>query len=78
MLFPVAGVAFELLRLAGKFRHNPVAAALSRPGMWTQYLTTREPDDSQIEIALASLQAVIAAERGELPPVPLDEAVEVA
>jgi uncharacterized protein YqhQ len=63
MLFPVAGVSFELLRLAGKYRTNPVAALLSRPGMWAQYLTTREPDDSQIEVAIASLNAVMEAEK---------------
>lgn len=62
MVFPVAGVAFELLRIAGKFRHNPIMAAFSRPGMWTQLLTTREPDDSQIEVSIASLKAAMAAE----------------
>ena len=62
---PVAGVAFELLRLAGKYRANPVAAALSRPGMWTQLLTTREPDDTQLEVAIASLKAVMEAEGTE-------------
>lgn len=62
---PVAGVAFELLRLAGRYRRNPVAAVLSKPGMWTQGLTTREPDDAQLEVALASLQAVIDAEHRE-------------
>jgi len=65
MLFPVAGVSFELLRLAGKYRDNPVAAALSRPGMWTQLMTTREPDDSQVEVAIASLRAVMDAEKAE-------------
>ncbi len=65
MALPVAGVAFELLRAAGKYRANPVMAALSRPGMWTQLLTTREPDDAQLEIALASLQAVMDAEAGD-------------
>lgn len=65
MLFPVAGVSFELLRLAGKYRANPLANALSRPGMWTQLLTTREPDDTQLEVALASLKAVMDAERTE-------------
>jgi len=63
LALPVAGVSFELLRLAGKFRNNPVAAALSRPGMWTQLLTTREPDDSQLEVAIASLRAVMDAEK---------------
>jgi uncharacterized protein YqhQ len=62
MLMPVAGVGFELLRLAGKFRDNPIAAAVSRPGMWTQLLTTREPDDSMVEVAIASLKAVMDAE----------------
>jgi uncharacterized protein YqhQ len=62
MLMPVAGIGFELLRLAGKFRDNPIAAAVSRPGMWTQLLTTREPDDSMVEVAIASLKAVMDAE----------------
>jgi len=61
LLLPVAGVAFEILRLAGLLRGNPIADALSRPGMWTQLLTTREPDASQCEVAIASLEAVLAA-----------------
>lgn len=71
LTLPVAGVAFELLRLAGRYRSNPVAAALSRPGMWAQLLTTREPDDTQIEVALASLQAVLDAENDD--PWPSDD-----
>lgn len=70
MLFPVAGVSFELLRLSGKYRSNPVMAAISRPGMWTQLLTTREPDAAMCEIAIASLKAVLGAEKdpqGESP-----------
>jgi uncharacterized protein YqhQ len=67
LTLPIAGVAFELLRLAGKYRDNPVAAALSRPGMWTQLLTTREPDDAQLEVAIASLRAVMNAGPGPLP-----------
>lgn len=69
MLFPVAGVSFELLRLSGKYRDNPVMAAISRPGMWTQLLTTREPDSGMCEIAIASLKAVLDAEK----PAPPDE-----
>ncbi len=64
MVLPVAGVAYEILRIAGKYRSNPVMAALSRPGMWTQLLTTREPDDSQLEVSIASLKAAMAAEHG--------------
>ena len=65
LTLPVAGVSFELLRLAGKYRDNPVAAALSRPGMWTQLLTTREPDDAQLAVAIASLRAVMNADRAD-------------
>lgn len=68
MMFPVAGVAFELLRLAGRYRANPIAAALSRPGMWMQLMTTREPDDEQLEVALASLKAVMDAENTDSAP----------
>lgn len=70
MLVPVAGVSFELLRMAGKFRDNPVAAALSRPGMWTQLLTTREPDAGQCEVAIASLKAVLGVEEPRAPEAP--------
>ncbi len=65
LMFPVAGISFELLRLAGRFRGNPVADALSRPGMWTQLLTTREPDGKQIAVAIASLDAAMQAENAD-------------
>lgn len=54
----VAGVAFEILKFAGAHRDKKWAMALIAPGLWTQYITTREPDDSQIEVAIRSLQAV--------------------
>jgi len=54
----VAGVAFEILKFAGAHRDKAWAMALIAPGLWTQYITTREPDDSQIEVAIKSLQAV--------------------
>ena len=64
----VAGVAFEILRLAGLYRNNPIAAALSRPGMWTQYLTTREPDREQCAVAIAALEAVMQSDSAEKTP----------
>jgi uncharacterized protein YqhQ len=63
MILPlIAGTAYELLRLAGKFRNQGFVNALFKPGIWSQYLTTREPEDKQIEVALVALQAVIDAE----------------
>lgn len=58
LLIPViAGVSYEFIRLAGR-TENAVVNLLSRPGMWLQALTTREPDNSMIEVAIASVEAV--------------------
>lgn len=57
-LIPViAGVSYEFIRLAGR-TENKFVALLSKPGMWLQNLTTREPDDSMLEVAIASVEAV--------------------
>ncbi len=59
LLLPVvAGIAFEILKWAGANRDKRWAQALIAPGLWTQYLTTRVPDDSQIEVALVALSSV--------------------
>ena len=59
LLLPVvAGIAYEILKFAGKHRDQKWAMAMIAPGLWTQYLTTRVPDDKQIEVAIASLTAV--------------------
>ena len=58
LLIPViAGISYEFIRLAGR-SDNVIINVLSRPGMWLQALTTREPDDSMIEVAIASVEAV--------------------
>ncbi|HEY3415022.1 MAG TPA: DUF1385 domain-containing protein [Armatimonadota bacterium] len=59
----VAGAAYELLRLAGTLRGSAVMAVVTWPGRFTQRFTTREPDDSQTEVAIAALNAVFDAER---------------
>lgn len=57
-LIPViAGISYELIRLAGR-SDNPVVNVISAPGLWLQKLTTREPDDDMIEVAIASVEAV--------------------
>ena len=58
VLIPViAGVSYEFLRLAGR-SDNPIVNFLSKPGMWMQNLTTKEPDDSMIEVAIQAVEAV--------------------
>ncbi len=64
LLLPVvAGVSYEIIKFAGRSK-NKFVMLLNKPGMWLQRLTTREPDESQIEVAIASLKAVIP-ENGE-------------
>lgn len=53
----IAGVSYEFIRLAGR-SENKLVLALSRPGMWMQGLTTSEPDDDMIEVAIAAVEAV--------------------
>lgn len=59
LLLPVvAGISYEIIKWAGR-SENACVACLSKPGLWLQRLTTREPDDSQIEVAIKSMEAVI-------------------
>lgn len=58
LLIPViAGVSYELLRAAGR-HDNVIMRILSKPGMWMQQLTTKEPDDDMIEVGIASVEAI--------------------
>lgn len=58
LLIPViAGVSYEFIRLAGR-SDNCLVNVLSKPGLWLQKITTREPDDSMIEVAIKSVEAV--------------------
>jgi uncharacterized protein YqhQ len=62
LMMPVAGVSYEIIKFAGKHAGNPMCRALSFPGMMLQKLTTKEPDDEQLEVALASIKAVLFLE----------------
>lgn len=62
ILLPVvAGIAYEIIRFAGRSENSLVKSAIL-PGLWLQYLTTREPDDSMIEVAIKSLEGVLPDE----------------
>ena len=57
-LIPViAGISYEVLKLAGR-SENPIINLLSTPGLAIQKLTTKEPDDSMIEVAIQAVEAV--------------------
>ncbi len=68
LLLPViAGIAYELIRFAGKHTGNRVLMTLLAPGLWLQRLTTREPTLDQIEVSIRALEEVMREERVEDP-----------
>jgi uncharacterized protein YqhQ len=65
LLLPViAGIAYELIRFAGKNADHPVLMTLLAPGLWLQRLTTRQPSLDQIEVSIRALQEVLRREGG--------------
>ena len=58
----IAGISFELIKLAGKHRRRRWVRAVMWPGLQLQKLTTREPDHDQLAVAIAALEAVLAVE----------------
>jgi len=68
LLLPViAGIAYELIRFAGKHTDNRALMTLLAPGLWLQRLTTREPTLDQIEVSIRALKEVLALEGRESP-----------
>jgi uncharacterized protein YqhQ len=65
LMFPVAGLAYEFIKACACRMDNPIFRAMIWPGMILQKLTTREPDDDQLEVALASLRQVLKLEKTE-------------
>jgi uncharacterized protein YqhQ len=55
----IAGLAYEVIRFSARHLTNPVCRALTRPGMWLQKITTKEPDDTQLEVAIVALREAL-------------------
>jgi len=55
----VAGISFELLKISGKTRNNLLTRILIAPGLWIQHITTSEPTDDQVEVAMTALKSSI-------------------
>jgi uncharacterized protein YqhQ len=64
----IAGIAYEALRLGARFPDSLVMRMLMRPGIWLQKITTQEPDDSQIEVAVISFEEVLRREAESAEP----------
>jgi len=66
LLLPlIAGLAYELIRFAGKHTDNRFVMKLLAPGLWLQRLTTREPTLDQLEVSIRALREVLALEKGD-------------
>ena len=65
LLLPaIAAVSYEVIRFSGRHQSALIGKALAAPGLWLQRLTTREPDDYQIEVAIRAMETAVAADRG--------------
>jgi uncharacterized protein YqhQ len=66
LLLPlIAGIAYELIRFAGKHQNNRILMSLLAPGLWLQRLTTREPSLDQIEVSIRALKEVLSLEAND-------------
>ena len=65
LMFPVAGLTYELIRYCSRHLERTWTRAVVQPGLWLQKITTREPSDDQLEIALAALRSALAMERAK-------------
>ena len=61
----IAGISYELIRLAGKFGRYKIIKILFYPGLLLQKITTREPDEKQLEVAIVSLKKILESEQSE-------------
>lgn len=78
LMFPVAGIAYEMTRLSAKFPTNLIVRGFTWPGLQLQHITTKEPDDSQLEIALVALQMTLRRELAIAAGQPLPEGEQSA
>jgi uncharacterized protein YqhQ len=64
----IAGVSYEIIRFAGRHETNPIVRAIMAPGLGLQWMTTKQPDEAQIEVAIAALERIVALEPQDRPP----------
>jgi uncharacterized protein YqhQ len=65
LLLPViAAISYEIIRFSGAHQNSLIGKSIAQPGLWLQRLTTRQPDDQQIEVAIRAMETAIAADEG--------------
>ena len=69
----VAGLSYEIIRYAAKKESSIVFKLMTVPGIWLQNITTQEPDDDQLEVAIVSLKESLKLEPNEVETAPVFE-----
>jgi uncharacterized protein YqhQ len=62
----IAGISYEMLKLSAKHQNNFLVKLFILPGLWLQKVTTKEPDEKQVEVALEALKTVLNLEKGDV------------
>jgi uncharacterized protein YqhQ len=65
----IAGISYEIIKFAGRHENNPVVRIIMAPGLALQWMTTKPPDDGQVEVAIEALDRIIELEPQDRPPV---------
>ena len=65
----IAGISYEIIKLAGRHENNRVVRVIMAPGLALQWMTTKQPDSAQVEVAIAALDKIIELEPQDRPPV---------
>jgi uncharacterized protein YqhQ len=65
----IAGVSYEIIKFAGRHEDNLFVRAIMSPGLALQWMTTKQPDSAQVEVAIAALEKIIELEPQDRPPV---------
>jgi uncharacterized protein YqhQ len=69
VLIPViAAIGYEVLRFGGRYRANPIVKVIMAPGILVQMITTKQPSDDQIEVAIVSMEQALVADGEAVPP----------
>ena len=63
----IAAIGYEILRFGAKHRANPLVKALMAPGILVQMITTKQPSDDQIEVAIVSMEQALEADGEQVP-----------
>jgi uncharacterized protein YqhQ len=63
LVFPIAGISYEILKISDKYHHNWLFRQITKPGLLVQKITTKKPNKEQIEVAIETLKALLKKEK---------------